>query len=243
MNPPDPQYVERKIGDKVFRFESGRLARLAGGAVLASVGETTVLATATSSSPRGEADFFPLTIDVEERMYAAGKIPGGFFRREGRASEKAILLCRLIDRPLRPSFPDGLRNEVHSVITVLSVDDSNPTDIIAMNAASAAVSISNIPFDGPIGAVRVSYIDGRWVANPTYEESTEEVVELVVAGGKNASGDIDITMIEAGASVDVFDLIEAGAVAPNEDLLADGSSSPRRSSRKRSRCSRSWLTW
>ena len=142
MTTPEPTSVERKIGDKVFRFETGRVAGQAGGAVIGSVGETTVLATATASAPRGDGDFFPLTVDVEERMYAAGKIPGGFFRREGRATEKAILLSRLIDRPMCPAFPEGLRNEVHSVATVLSVDNSNPVDILAMKAASSVMAIS-----------------------------------------------------------------------------------------------------
>ena len=134
---PEPKSVERKIGDKVFKFETGRFAAQAGGAVIGTVGETNVLATATSSAPRYGGDFFPLTVDVEERMYAAGKIPGGFFRREGKASEKATLLARLIDRPMRPAFPDGFRNEVHVVVTSLSVDGENPMDILAVNAASA----------------------------------------------------------------------------------------------------------
>ncbi len=217
-----PTVVERKIGDEVFRFETGRVAQLAGGAVLASVGETTVLAAATSSSPRGDGDFFPLTVDIEERMYAAGKIPGSFFRREGRASEKAILNMRLIDRPLRPSFPDGFRHEVHVVVTILSVDDDNPVDVLAVNAASAALAVSDMPFEGPVGCVRVSHIDGEWVANPTWEEQEGATVELVVAGRVNEAGEVDIMMIESAASERVFDLIEAGAQAPNEALLADG---------------------
>ncbi|MEA2476597.1 MAG: polyribonucleotide nucleotidyltransferase, partial [Actinomycetota bacterium] len=219
---PEPTIVERKIGDQIFRFESGRLAGQASGAVLASVGETTVMAAATSSNPRGDADFFPLTVDVEERMYAAGKIPGGFFRREGRASEKAILTARLIDRPIRPSFPDGFRHEVHCVVTALAVDGSNPMDILAVNAASAALSVSDIPFEGPIGATRVSHIDGSWVTNPTYAAQDDATIELVVAGRKNDAGEIDIMMIEAGASDRCFELIEAGATAPDEELLADG---------------------
>jgi polyribonucleotide nucleotidyltransferase len=219
---PETKYVERKIGDEVFRFESGRLAGQASGAVLASLGETTVLATATWSAPRGDADFFPLTVDVEERMYAAGKIPGGFFRREGRATEKATLTARLIDRPLRPSFPDGFRHEVHCVVTILSVDGSNPVDILALNAASAALGVSDIPFEGPVGAVRLSHIGGAWVANPTYEEQEEATIELVVAGRENSDGEVDIMMIEAGGSEYLFDLIEAGAKAPDEELLAEG---------------------
>src|SRR5437773_2193523 len=135
---PEPKSVERKIEDKVVRFESGRVAAQANGAVLASIGETTVLATATVSAPRGDADFFPLTVDVEERMYAAGRIPGSFFRREGRASEKAILTCRLIDRPLRPSFVKGLRNEIQVVVTVMALHPDDLYDVLAINAASAS---------------------------------------------------------------------------------------------------------
>jgi polyribonucleotide nucleotidyltransferase len=219
---PEPFSIERKIGDEVFRIESGRVAGLANGAVLASVGDTTVLATATSSAPRGEADFFPLTVDVEERMYAAGKIPGGFFRREGRASEKAILNARLIDRPLRPSFPDGFRNEVHVVVTVLSVDESNPVDILAVNAASAAVAVSDIPFDRAVGCIRLSHINGEWVASPTWEEMEDATIELVVAGRKNDAGEVDIMMIEAGGSENLFELVEAGSPAPTEEVLAEG---------------------
>ena len=219
---PQGTTVERKIGDEVFRFESGRVAGQANGAVLASVGDTTLLAAATSSAPRGDADFFPLTVDVEERMYAAGKIPGGFFRREGRATEKAILTARLIDRPIRPSFPDGFRHEVHCVVTSLAVDNENPMDILALNAVSAALSVSDIPFEGPVGAVRVSHINGQWVANPTYTEQEEATIELVVAGRVNHQGVVDIMMIEAGGSEDLFDLIEEGAQAPDEELLADG---------------------
>ncbi|MGH2791991.1 MAG: polyribonucleotide nucleotidyltransferase, partial [Actinomycetota bacterium] len=220
---PDPKFVERKIGGKLFRLETGRLAGQASGAVMGQVGETTILATATTSSPRGDGDFFPLTVDIEEKMYAAGKIPGGFFRREGRAGEKATLLARLIDRPLRPAFPDGFRHEVHIVVTTLSVDNSNPMDILSLNAASAALAISDAPFQGPIGAVRVSHIDGQWVPHPTHEEEEEATIELVIAGRMNpTSGEVDIMMIEAGGSEHMFDLIEAGATAPNEEILADG---------------------
>ncbi|MDQ3955723.1 MAG: polyribonucleotide nucleotidyltransferase, partial [Actinomycetota bacterium] len=219
---PEGTSVDRKIGDEVFRFETGRVAGLANGAVLASVGDTTVLATATSSAPRGDADFFPLTVDVEERMYAAGKIPGGFFRREGRATEKAILTARLTDRPLRPSFPDGFRHEVHVVVTSLAVDDENPMDILVINAASAALVVSDIPFEGPIGAVRVSHIHGDWVANPTWSEQEDATIELVVAGRVNDDGDVDIMMIESGGSERLFELVEDGAQAPDEELLADG---------------------
>ena len=219
---PEGTSVERKIGGEIFRIEAGRVAGQANGAVLASVGETTVLATATASSPRGDGDFFPLTVDVEERMYAAGKIPGGFFRREGRATEKAILTARLIDRPLRPSFPDGFRHEVHCVVTVLAVDNENPSDILAVNAASAALAVSDLPFEGPVGCVRMAHINGRWVANPTYGEQEGATIELVVAGRVNPAGAVDIMMIEAGGSENAYDLIAEGATPPDEELLADG---------------------
>ena len=219
---PEPQTVQRKIGDQIVRLETGRFARQAGGAVLASAGETTLLATATAGDPRGEGDFFPLTVDVEERMYAAGKIPGGFFRREGKASEKATLNARLIDRPIRPAWPQGFRHEVHCVVTTLSVDDSNPFDVLSVNAVSAALAISDLPFEGPVGAVRMSHIDDRWVANPVHEAREDETIELVVAGRQNSGGDVDIMMIEAGASARCFDLIAEGAVAPDEALLAEG---------------------
>jgi polyribonucleotide nucleotidyltransferase len=219
---PEAKSVERKFGTEVMRLETGWLAGQAGGAVFAQVGETSLLATATASTPREGVDFFPLTVDVEEKMFAAGKIPGGFFRREGRATEKAILTARLIDRPIRPAFPEGFRNEVHVVVTALSVDGDNPMDIVALNAASAALSISEIPFDGPIGAARVSHVDGQWLVNPSHEEDDQATVELVVAGRMNESGEVDIMMIEAGASERCFDLVAAGAAAPDEELIAGG---------------------
>ena len=219
---PQAEVAERKIGDKVFRLETGRLAQQAGGAVLANLGETTVLATATASAPRAEGDFFPLTVDVEERTYAAGRIPGSFFRREGRATEKAILLARLIDRPMRPSFPEGFRNEVHVVVTALSVDGANPMDVLAVNAASAALGVSDIPFERPVGCVRASHANGAWVVNPTYEEEEDATIELVVAGRMGPSGDVDIMMIEAGGTERLVELLEGGATPPTEELLADG---------------------
>ncbi len=148
--------------DRTLSFEAGKLARQADGAVVGRIGDTMVLVAATASrSVREGADFFPLTVDIEERMYAAGKIPGSFFRREGRATDQAILTCRLIDRPLRPSFPDGFRNEVHVVGTILAADLVNPHDVLAINTASAALMLSGIPFDGPIGAVRVAWSHRR----------------------------------------------------------------------------------
>jgi polyribonucleotide nucleotidyltransferase len=215
--------VERKVGEPVFRFETGRLAEQADGAVLAQVGETTVLVAATASkSVREGIDFFPLTVDVEERMYAAGKIPGGFFRREGRPTERAILTARLIDRPLRPCFPDGFRNEVHVVGTVMTVDGENPADIVAINGASAALMLSGIPFDGPIGGVRLAHIEGVWVANPTYQQAENATFEIVVAGRRGPKGGADILMVEAGATEIALDLVEAGAPEMTEELVAAG---------------------
>ena len=210
--------------DKLFTLESGRMANLAGGSVIASMGRTQVLVTATGAKePRPGASFFPLTVDVEERMYAAGKIPGSFFRREGRASEQAILVCRLMDRPLRPNFPDGFRNEVHIIATVLAADQENQYDVLALNAASAALMLSDIPFDGPLGAVRLGYsTDGEWIPFPTYEEGSEGTFEIVVAGRETESGDIAISMVEAGGVAGSIDKYEAGAPKVNETVLGEG---------------------
>src|SRR5881397_331270 len=157
--------ASRTVGSSDIRFESGKLAKQAGGSGVVTIGETQILATCTSSKPREGIDFFPLTVDVEERMYAAGKIPGGFFRREGKASETATLTARLIDRPLRPTFADGYRDEVHVVLLVLSADLANPYDVPGINAASLATMLAGLPFDGPVGAVRVGNIGGEWVVN------------------------------------------------------------------------------
>ena len=204
-------------------FEIGKFAPLAGGSVTASIGNTVVLVTATGAkSAREGADFFPLTVDIEERMYAAGKIPGSFFRREARAGEQAILTCRLIDRPLRPAFPNGYRNEVHVVGTVLGADQKNPYDVLALNAASLALSLSPIPFDGPIGAVRMSWSpDGEWIPFPTYEESDESAFEMVVAG-RLADDDVAVMMVEAGGTGNSWNLYENGTPKVDEDVLAGG---------------------
>ena len=204
-------------------FETGQLAPLAGGSVTARMGDTVVLVTATGAkSPREGADFFPLTVDVEERMYAAGRIPGSFFRREARAGEQAILTCRLVDRPLRPSFPDGFRNEVHVVATVLGADQSYPYDIIALNAASLALCISPIPFDGPIGAVRLAWSSsGEWVPFPTYEEGQGSAFEMVVAG-RLADDDVAVMMVEAGGTSTTWELYSDGTPKVDEDVLAGG---------------------
>ena len=210
--------------DKVLSLETGKLAGLADGAVLARLGNTEVLVTATASkSVRDGIDFFPLTVDIEERAYAAGKIPGSFFRREGRASDAAILTCRLIDRPLRPSFPEGFRNEVHVVGTVVAADQHNPHDVLAINAASAALSLSGIPFDGPIGAVRIAYTtDGEWIAHPTYEEGDDGTFEMVVAGRQLDDGDVAVMMVEAGGTEHSFEYYEDGAPKVDEAALAKG---------------------
>src|SRR5687767_2239141 len=206
--------VAGKIGDVEVRFETGKLAGQAGGAVVAHVGETTLLVTSTASSrPKEHLDFFPLTVDYEEKMYAAGKIPGGFFKREGRASENAILVCRLVDRPMRPTFDNGLRNEIQILITTLSADQVNPPDVLAINGASMATLLSGIPYDGPVAGIRMAMDrDGNWKPFPTFEFlETEAVFDLVVAGRLNKeSGDIDILMVEAEATANAVSHIEMG---------------------------------
>ena len=210
--------------DKTLTFETGKLALQSQGAVVASIGNSIVLATANAAKDvRPGIDFFPLTVDVEERAYAAGKIPGAFFRREGRPSEAAILTCRLTDRPLRPAFPDGFRNEVQIVLTILGADQVNPHDVLSINAASAALMISGIPFDGPIGAVRIGYSqDGKWIAHPTYAEGEEGTFELVVAGRELDNGDVAIMMVEAGGTEKSFDYYANGAPKVDEVVLAGG---------------------
>ena len=188
------------------------------------VGDTVMLVTATAAkSAREGADFFPLTVDIEERMYAAGRIPGSFFRREGKSSDQAILTCRLMDRPLRPCFPDGFRNEVHVVGTVLAADLVNPHDVIAINGASAALSLSGIPFDGPIGAVRLAFTaDGQWIPHPTYEEGSESQFEIVVAGRALNGNDVAISMVEAGGTEAQWPAMQDGAPKVDEAELARG---------------------
>ncbi|MGH9188520.1 MAG: polyribonucleotide nucleotidyltransferase, partial [Acidimicrobiales bacterium] len=209
---------------KTLSFETGKLAGLADGAVVVRMGDTILLVTATASkSVREGVDFFPLTVDIEERMYAAGKIPGSFFRREGRATDQAILTCRLIDRPLRPSFPAGFRNEVHVVGTILGADQENPHDVLAINGASAALTISGIPFEGPLGAVRLAWsAEGTWVPHPTYLEGDESTFELVVAGRALPDGDVAIMMVEAGGTEDAWRFYEAGAPKVTEEVIAEG---------------------
>ncbi|MDQ3569772.1 MAG: polyribonucleotide nucleotidyltransferase [Actinomycetota bacterium] len=210
--------------DETLTFETGKLAPQADGAVTGRIGDTIVLVTATASKTLREGvDFFPLTVDVEERMYAAGKIPGSFFRREGRATDQAILTCRLTDRPLRPAFPDGFRNEVHIVATVLGADQVNPHDVVIINAASAALMLSGIPFQGPIGAVRVAYnTEGTWVPHATYQEGEASTLEMVVAGRLSSDDDVAIMMVEAGGPEDTWKHYQAGAPKVTEEVIVEG---------------------
>ena len=203
-------------------LETGKLASLADGAVVVKVGGTTLLSTVATSKPREGIDFFPLTVDVEERTYAAGKIPGSFFRREGRPGELAILTCRLTDRPLRPSFPADFRNEVQVIATILGVDLENPHDVASINGASAALTVSGIPFDGPIGAVRLAHHDGEWIAHPTFQEGDESTFEIVVAGRQLDDGDVAIMMVEAGGTESTWELYEEGAPKVTEEVIAEG---------------------
>ena len=233
MEGPEIKFAEAVLdngtyGKRTVRFETGRLAQQAQGAVAAYLDDDTMLLSATSASksPREGFDFFPLTVDVEERSYAAGKIPGSFFRREGRPSTEAILVCRLIDRPLRPSFVDGLRNEVQIVITVLSIAPDEFYDALAINAASASTQISGLPFSGPIAAVRLALIGDQWVAFPKHSQLSEAVFDIVVAGRvvTDAKGneDVAIMMVEAEATEVSWELIQGGATKPDEDVVAAG---------------------
>ncbi len=212
------------FGTRTIRFETGRLAQQAAGSVVAYLDDETMLLSATTASknPKDHFDFFPLTIDVEERMYAAGRIPGSFFRREGRPSTDAVLTCRLIDRPLRPSFVDGLRNEIQVVVTIMSLDPNELYDVLAINAASASTQISGLPFSGPVGGVRVALIDGTWVAFPTVEQLERAVFDMVVAGRVLEDGDVAIMMVEAEATDKVVELVAGGAQAPTESVVAEG---------------------
>lgn len=211
------------FGTRTVYFETGRLARLAAGSAVAYLGETMVLsATTASKQPKEQLDFFPLTVDVEERLYAAGRIPGSFFRREGRPSEQAILTCRLIDRPLRPSFAKGLRNEIQVVGTVLSMDPGYLYDVVAMNAASMSTQLAGLPFSGPIGSTRVALIDGQWVAFPTNEELERAAFDMVVAGRTLDDDDVAVMMVEAEATEHTHLLIRDGHAAPTEEVVAEG---------------------
>ncbi|HCG3139285.1 TPA: polyribonucleotide nucleotidyltransferase [Corynebacterium striatum] len=221
------------FGTRTIRFETGLLARQAGGSVTTYLDEDTMLLSTTTASnqPREGFDFFPLTVDVEERMYAAGKIPGSFFRREGRPSTEAILACRLIDRPLRPTFVKGLRNEVQVVVTVLSMAPEEYYDVIAINGASASTQLSGLPVSGAVGGVRMALIaddkhpKGQWVAFPNHEQHERALFEMVVAGRivkKGNKEDVAIMMVEAGAGINVAERIKEGAPAPQESTVAEG---------------------
>jgi polyribonucleotide nucleotidyltransferase len=212
-----------KFGTRTVSFETGRLAQQAAGSAVVRFGDTFLLsATTASKHPKDQFDFFPLTVDVEERMYAAGRIPGSFFRREGRPSEDAILTCRLTDRPLRPSFVKGLRNEVQVVITVMALDPDHLYDVVAINAASMSTQLAGLPFSGPIGAVRVAHIDGQWVAFPYHSELERATFDMVVAGRVLADGDVAIMMVEAEATAETYNLVRDGAAAPTEEVVAQG---------------------
>ncbi len=217
-----------RFGKRTIRFETGRLARQAAGSALAYLDDATTVLSATTvgKSPKDQFDFFPLTVDVEERAYAAGRIPGSFFRREGRPGTEAILAARLIDRPLRPGFVKGLRNEVQVVETVLTIDPDDAYDVLAINAASMSTQIAGLPFTGPIGGTRLALVDGQWVAFPRWSELERSVFNIVVAGRivtkDDGSEDIAIMMVEAGGGKNEWELIQAGATAPTEEVVADG---------------------
>ncbi len=212
-----------KFGKREIRFETGRLARQAAGTAVVYLDDDSMLLSATTASknPKEQFDFFPLTVDVEERMYAAGKIPGSFFRREGRPSEDAILTCRLIDLPLRPSFIKGLRNEIQIVVTVMALNPDHMYDVIAINAASMSTQLAGLPFSGPIGGVRVALIEGQWVAFPNHSDLEKAVFDMVVAG-RISDGDVAIMMVEAEATSKTIDLIKGGATVPTEEIVGQG---------------------
>jgi polyribonucleotide nucleotidyltransferase len=230
---PEIQFSEAVIdngrfGKRVIRFETGRLAKQAAGAAMVYIDDDTALLSATTAGkhPREGFDFFPLTVDVEERMYAAGRIPGSFFRREGRPSTEAILACRLMDRPLRPAFVKGLRNEVQIVVTVLAINPDELYDVVAINASSMSTQLSGLPFSGPIGGVRVALVadenGSQWVAFPKHSQLENSVFNMVVAG-RIAGDDVAIMMVEAEATDNSWNLIkEQGATAPTEEVVSEG---------------------
>ena len=233
MEGPEIQFAEAVIdngrfGQRTVRFETGRLAQQAAGSALVSIDDDTTMLSATSvgKHPREGFDFFPLTVDVEERMYAAGRIPGSFFRREGRPSTDAILACRLIDRPLRPAFGKGIRNEVQVVVTVLSIDPDEIYNTVAINAASMSTTLSGVPFQGPVGGVRIALIDGQWVAFPKHSQLESAVFDMAVAGRivtkADGTQDVAIMMVEAEATDESWNLIQDGAQAPTEEIVAEG---------------------
>src|SRR5215469_10970945 len=216
-----------QFGVHKVRFETGRLAKQASGSAVVYLDDETMVLSATTVSkhPRENLDFFPLTVAVEERMYAQGRIPGSFFRREGRLSEDAILTCRLIDRPVRPSFVKGLRNEVQIVETIMALHPEHLYDVVAINAASLSTQLAGLPFSGPIGGVRVALIKGQWVGFPTYSELEDATFDMVVAGRVLEDGDVAIMMVEAESTPSTLRLIadpSNGAAAPTEEVVAEG---------------------
>jgi polyribonucleotide nucleotidyltransferase len=226
---PDLQFTEAVIdngdfGRHIIRFESGVLARQAAGSATVYLdGDTMVLsATTAQNKPREALDFFPLTVDVEERMYAVGRIPGSFFRREGRPSEGAILTCRLIDRPLRPCFVKGLRNEIQVIVTVMALNPNKHYDVVAINAASLSTQLAGLPFSGPIGGVRVALVGDRWIGFPDVDQLEKATFDMVVAGRVTPAGDVAIAMVEAESTDHTWDLVRAGETAPTEDVVAAG---------------------
>jgi len=226
---PDLQFAEAiidngSLGRHVVRFESGLLARQAAGSAVVYLDDDTMLLSATTAqtNPRDAIDFFPLTVDVEERMYAAGRIPGSFFRREGRPSEGAILTCRLIDRPLRPCFVKGLRNEVQVVVTVMALNPNKTYDVVAINAASLSTQLAGLPFSGPIGGVRVALIGDQWVGFPDVDQLGDSTFDMVVAGRVLADGDVAIMMVEAESTLQTWQLVADGKTAPTEEVVASG---------------------
>jgi polyribonucleotide nucleotidyltransferase len=226
---PDLQFTEAVIdngdlGRHVVRFESGLLARQAAGSATVFLDDDTMVLSATTAQtkPRDAIDFFPLTVDVEERMYAVGRIPGSFFRREGRPSEGAILTCRLIDRPLRPCFVKGLRNEVQVVVTVLALNPDKTYDVVAINAASLSTQLAGLPFSGPVGGVRVALIGDRWVGFPDVSQLAESTFDMVVAGRVLPDGDVAIMMVEAESTEHTWNLVGDGKTAPTEEVVAAG---------------------
>ncbi|MEA5117707.1 MAG: polyribonucleotide nucleotidyltransferase, partial [Propionicimonas sp.] len=229
MEGPDLHYTEAVIdngsyGKHVVRFESGLLARQANGSACVYLDGDTMLLSATTAakSPRDAIDFFPLTVDVEERMYAAGRIPGSFFRREGRPSEGAILAARLTDRPLRPCFVKGLRNEVQVVITVMALNPNVRYDVLAINAGSASTTLAGLPFSGPVGGLRVALIGDQWIGFPTVEQSADATFEMAIAGRVLPDGDVAIMMVEAESTEATWDLVRSGRTAPTEEVVAQG---------------------
>lgn len=234
MEGPEIKFAEAiidngKFGQRTVRFETGRLAQQAAGSALVTIDDETTLlsATAVGKNPREGFDFFPLTVDVEERMYAAGKIPGSFFRREGRPSTEAVLAARLIDRPLRPAFQKGIRNEVQVVVTVLTIEPDEIYNTVAINAASCSTALSGLPFSGPVGGVRIALIDGQWVCFPKFSQLEEATFDMAVAGRivtkADGTEDVAIMMVEAEATENSWKLIkEQGKQAPTEEIVAEG---------------------